>query len=148
LLYVNLRYLYGMICLNCEKEFTPKRESAKYCSDNCRVKAYNKRSGKKAKPPMQMQVLITRLENALEKIEAIKIQPTVYDAPKVFNDSDEPMFPPKSKMVKSREYFQKIIKSGLELPEEFMTFDNDIDESDLPESVKKEYKLAIRIKQS
>lgn len=33
-------------CLFCKTEFEAKRESAKYCSDNCRVKGNYKRSDK------------------------------------------------------------------------------------------------------
>jgi len=44
-------------CLNCEKEFEPKRETAKYCSVNCRVR-YNQKNGKKnAVSKFQMQAL-------------------------------------------------------------------------------------------
>jgi hypothetical protein len=30
-------------CINCEKEFTPKRPEQKYCTASCRVKAFNAR---------------------------------------------------------------------------------------------------------
>lgn len=35
-----------MKCLNCSKEFHPKKETRKYCSDSCRV-MYNRKHGKK-----------------------------------------------------------------------------------------------------
>lgn len=81
-----------MECLNCKKEFQPKRDSAKYCSDNCRVRFYLKKVkiAKEQKPPLTFQVILNRMENVLEKIESRQSLPQ-YDAPKterIF--SDEP----------------------------------------------------------
>jgi len=78
-----------MECLNCEKEFTQKRDTAKYCSDNCRVKAYNKRSGKTAKPTIQMQSVLARFESALQKMEAMGITTTIHNVLPVVEKSTE-----------------------------------------------------------
>jgi len=132
-----------MKCEHCEIEFTPKRETAIYCSDNCRVKAYNKRSGKKAKPPLQMQVLMTRLENALEKIEAIKLQPTVYDTSRIFNNTDEPLQFKKPERVKTPSEW---VAEKREIPdgntEMYQKWLKDLDASDLSSKVKTEIKFA------
>lgn len=57
-------------CLNCEKKFKEKRETAKFCSTNCRVK-WHKKNGKKKKEAIsevQMQVLYNSILAAVEKI--------------------------------------------------------------------------------
>jgi hypothetical protein len=35
------------VCLNCEKEYTPRHHKQKYCSDACRVHAWEKKAGRK-----------------------------------------------------------------------------------------------------
>ena len=58
-------------CLRCQKEFNAKRESAKFCSTNCRVQ-YNRVHGKKkAISTVQVQVLYNEI---LDMVNVVKKQ--------------------------------------------------------------------------
>lgn len=63
-----------MKCFNCDKEFTPKRSTAKYCSDNCRVKSFLER-GKKEKPitVTKLQVLYNSLLDMVGRLDNAKL---------------------------------------------------------------------------
>jgi hypothetical protein len=55
-------------CLYCEDEFEPKRETAKYCSDSCRV-MYNRKHGKKnAVTKFQMQTLYNEIRSMVNDL--------------------------------------------------------------------------------
>lgn len=55
-------------CLNCNKEFQAKKETAKYCSTSCRV-MWNRKHGKKNQvSPIQIQVLYNSMLELVEKI--------------------------------------------------------------------------------
>lgn len=67
--YVMLRiFVFMKQCLQCEKQFDAKRDAAKFCSVNCRVK-WNRKNGKKSEiKPLQMQVLYNQILDAVNKI--------------------------------------------------------------------------------
>jgi hypothetical protein len=56
-----------MKCLQCQKDFDAKRETAKYCSDKCKVKYHRKNGGKNTIKPFQMQVLYNSIVELIEK---------------------------------------------------------------------------------
>lgn len=58
------------VCLNCEKEFQEQRETAKFCSTNCRVKYHQKNNGKKTEKVtnLKLTVLYNSLLEVIEKI--------------------------------------------------------------------------------
>jgi len=57
-----------MICLNCNIDFNPKRPTAKFCSDNCRVKYHRKHGKKEAIKPFQMQALYNEIKEMVGRI--------------------------------------------------------------------------------
>jgi hypothetical protein len=85
-------------CQKCGKEFTPKKETAKFCSVSCRV-GYHKKHGKKnTLNPVQVQVLYNTI---MEKLGAIQFSPATaksYDGSKLdLKGVDEAgMFPKQS----------------------------------------------------
>jgi len=48
-------------CLNCEDEFEPKRTTAKYCSDSCRVMYHRKWGKKNLVTKLDMQILYNEM---------------------------------------------------------------------------------------
>lgn len=59
------------VCLECKNEYEAKRETSKFCSDNCRVK-WNNKNGKKNKveiKPYQMQSLYNDMKEVLSQIK-------------------------------------------------------------------------------
>lgn len=61
-----------MKCLNCQKEFEPKRkDTAKFCSATCRVQ-YNRVNPKDKVTKVQMQVLYNMAMSALEELRTHK----------------------------------------------------------------------------
>jgi DNA-directed RNA polymerase subunit RPC12/RpoP len=78
-------------CLNCEKEFDAKRETAKYCSTNCRVKFFNKNGKNGAVTKLDLKVVYNELLDLAQKLSASANQPKVFDAQKLpTTHSDEP----------------------------------------------------------
>ncbi len=71
-------------CLSCEKVFDAKRDTAKFCSVNCRVK-WNYKNGKKDKvSKFDLKVVYNELLDLAQKLSAGTMpQPKVYDAPKL-----------------------------------------------------------------
>jgi predicted nucleic acid-binding Zn ribbon protein len=76
-------------CLFCQTDFEAKRDTAKFCSDNCRVK-WNYKNRNKSNgeiKPFQMQVLYTEIMKAVEIINGKNNLPQpvgfVADKPKV-----------------------------------------------------------------
>jgi len=62
-----------MKCLNCQKDFSPKKATAKYCSDSCRV-MYNRKNGKKkAVTSVQMQALYNSMMEAVEAFKSLPL---------------------------------------------------------------------------
>jgi len=59
-------------CLNCNKFFEAKRESAKYCSDKCRVQ-WNRRNPKKEKGLTELQQMKVMYNSLIEKIDNLSI---------------------------------------------------------------------------
>jgi hypothetical protein len=63
-------------CLNCKKEYQPKRDSSKFCSTSCRVGWYQKHSkGKKKVTPTNMQELYTEMLALIKKANSEPSQP-------------------------------------------------------------------------
>jgi hypothetical protein len=69
-------------CLECKKEFDAKREAAKFCSVNCRVKWNRKQPKKNIVTPLQMQVLYNSVLEMVGKIN-YGVAPTLLDGSKV-----------------------------------------------------------------
>lgn len=66
---LQLRYFVSMKkCLQCPNEFEAKRESAKFCSDKCRVAWHRKHGKKDGVTKFQMQVLYNSILEAIEKM--------------------------------------------------------------------------------
>ena len=53
-------------CLNCNNSFESKRESAKYCSDKCRVQ-WNRKNPKKEKGLTELQQMKVMYNSLIEK---------------------------------------------------------------------------------
>ncbi len=65
------------LCLNCQKEFEHKRDSAKYCSDKCRA-AYNRAHPEQQVTKLQLQLLYNEMIELARKMQSgpeIKIMP-------------------------------------------------------------------------
>lgn len=64
-------------CLFCSKEFEPQRTTAKYCSDNCRVKWNKKNKTEKSQKDtsLQMQVILNTVTKIFDKINNIEFSP-------------------------------------------------------------------------
>ena len=64
-------------CLNCTKEYEPKRETSKFCSTSCRVRWHQKNSkGKNKVTPQNMQELYNAVLNAVNSINSKNGQPS------------------------------------------------------------------------
>jgi hypothetical protein len=61
-------------CLKCNKEFEPKKNTAKFCSTSCRV-MYNRKHSKQSVTPVQMQVLYNSMLELIEKAKSEPMQP-------------------------------------------------------------------------
>jgi hypothetical protein len=55
-----------MLCAFCEREFTPKRPTGKYCSTRCRCAAWQRR--RVAMPAAEARAIRARLTTALEAV--------------------------------------------------------------------------------
>jgi hypothetical protein len=126
-----------MKCLFCENEFANKRETAKFCSTNCRVKWHNKHGGSKSGEVKKstLQVLVNRMMDRLDKIEAAEPTPTVLDAPKYKPIFDEPLQYTKPKIKRSYENYQQL-KLDCDSIESWEELKNEILNSDLPKQQK------------
>ena len=72
-----------MKCLNCQKEFEPKRkDTAKFCSATCRVQ-YNRVNPKDKVTKVQMQVLYNTMMERLGQIEYKEITEASYGGKKL-----------------------------------------------------------------
>lgn len=128
-----------MICLGCQKEFKGK-QTAKFCSVNCRVKkCRDKKRNQPKKPDMEkasMTVLINQILDRLDKVEFKPVNQKSYDAPKLSNLTyDEPGQWQKSDILKDYDYYKQKRKDcdndsdWFELKEEILN-------SDLPKKEK------------
>lgn len=98
-------------CLQCGKDFEAKRDSAKYCSDNCRVKWNYANKDKKNK--LTFQVAENKLLDLIEKLETkitySAVTPSTYDGKRVGSNYllDEPaMFQqPKQKIRRTYDWY-------------------------------------------
>jgi hypothetical protein len=101
-------------CLQCKKEFEPKRPHGKFCSDKCRVQ-YNRLNPLQAVSKFQMQALYNEIKAAISQIQYQK-PPEVYDGAKThYTQQDEPLqfdqyatFEHRLKTCEDSEKFQKI----------------------------------------
>lgn len=59
-------------CLNCGSEFEPKRETAKFCKDSCRVLWHRKNGKNKPVTKLQVQVLYEMALSVLEQLNKDK----------------------------------------------------------------------------
>lgn len=74
-------------CLNCNNLFEKKRESAKYCSDKCRVQ-WNRKNPKKEKGLTELQQMKVMYSTLIEKIETLSILKTEYITPKTDKENE------------------------------------------------------------
>ena len=141
-------------CLHCKKQFQEKKDTAKYCSDSCRV-MFNRNKPKVKKEgitELKMEVLYNAM---LDWVSKVNFVPPTIDA---YNGTKQQMVhadesalwatePKKPKIVRSKEYFQRMIINGFELPEEHMAFIDEVNESDLSPKTKQDLITASRVKQ-
>ena len=107
-------------CLQCEKEFDGKRDSAKFCTVNCRVK-WNRKNGKKSDiKPIQMQVLYNQILDAVGRIGSQNGLPPPVGAvmPLKSNFSTIVVAEPKVNLQKSFDWY-RVAKKEIELPEDW-----------------------------
>lgn len=106
-----------MKCLKCEKEFIPKRETAKFCSTNCRVKWHvkNKDATKSIQDKVVEKELLETIAEFKELIKTTKINfsqitPSSYDGAKntVHYLDEVAMFPKKPLIRRSFENYQQL----------------------------------------
>lgn len=79
-------------CLWCKKEYSPKRDTSKFCSTSCRVMHHHKFGKKDKVTSVQMQVLYNAIMGKLGGINYAEPQKS-YDAPKFPSNfkEDEPL---------------------------------------------------------
>jgi hypothetical protein len=96
-------------CLECEKPFEAKRESAKFCSVNCRVKWNRKNGNKTPVKPIQVQVLYNAMMDMVSNFKFTPTTPSSYDAPKIpiVNDEYGQFSPPKPLKRRSYESYRE-----------------------------------------
>ena len=98
-----------MECLQCQKELVGKRDTAKYCSDNCRVKWNRKNVTKKDITKVQIQVLYNEILEMVERIKSVPM-PNFYDAPPInkhFTDEPPQYLSPKPQIRRSFDYYRQ-----------------------------------------
>lgn len=67
-------------CLNCKKEFEAKKDTAKYCSDSCRVMWNRSPLNKKEKGLTDLQQMKVMYNSLMEKIDKLSF-PTIQVQP-------------------------------------------------------------------
>ena len=97
-------------CLNCQKEYVPKRSYSKYCSDSCRVAYFRKNGKKDAIKPLQLQVLYNAMLEMLQKGGNLPIKNI--DTPIAINNSNT------NKVVVSRNEIKRSPANWVELRRE------------------------------
>lgn len=141
-------------CLKCNENFEAKKDTAKYCSDSCRV-MFNRNNPNKQRvlpvdPTIQAQVIYNSVLEMLGKINC-GLMPTNLDAPRVLdlrNDEPPQFEAPKQTIFRSQDYFTKQIMSGVcEDAEGHRDFIQELNDSDLPNHIKQQLAAASRIKQ-
>lgn len=63
-------------CLNCKKEYEPKRDTSKFCSTSCRVR-YHQKHGKSKIKPVHMRVLYNEVMDLIQKAK-LEPQPSYF----------------------------------------------------------------------
>lgn len=120
-------------CLNCEKQFNEKKETAKYCSTSCRV-MWNRKNKDKPKT-LNAEQRLTIIYNKI--MEAIVSEPKfIQDQKKVVSDIEtigiaeyKPMFQ-QPKFSKSFQYYQQA-RLDCENADDWAELRNEILQSDL-----------------
>lgn len=141
-------------CLHCKKQFQEKKDTAKYCSDSCRV-MFNRNKPKVKKEvitELKMEVLYNAMLDLVSKVNFVPPTIDAYDGSKtqMINVNEDGLWATKSKKPKifrSKEYFQRIIMNGFELPEEHIAFVDEVNESNLSDRIKQDLIIASRVKQ-
>lgn len=102
-----------MNCLNCDKVFKQKRPTAKFCSDNCRVKYHRKHGKKDIIKPFQMQSLYNEIKDMLGKInyqeanDGAKTKITYNERPMFSTPVNPTYFNPADLPVLMEKYFER-----------------------------------------
>jgi hypothetical protein len=124
-------------CLQCKKEFDAKRDSAKYCSDNCRVKWNRKNAVKKDISPVQLQVLYNSLLEMVGKINTAALPP-FFDAepPKNLARTEPPIYQKAVIKIKRSFDYYKQARIACQTEEEWIDLKNEILNSDLSKTDK------------
>lgn len=60
-----------MKCLHCQKEFKEVRETAKFCSANCRVKYHREHGSKNEIKPYKVQLLLNEFKGAMDEFKGL-----------------------------------------------------------------------------
>jgi hypothetical protein len=95
-------------CLYCEEEFEPKRETAKYCSDSCRV-MYNRKYGKKnVVTKFQMQTLYNEIRSMVNDLNKPTNQIKPQEQPKTNYFVDTTPKPIQPQMSQEGAYIQEL----------------------------------------
>lgn len=116
-------------CLNCGNEFEAKRDSAKYCSDNCRVKWNWKHRNERKK--IGLQVIEKRIIELLDKFETK--QSVVAAAKPINNYFQQPI-----RQVSKTPQQWVDEKRNCENDEQYTAWFNELQKSGLPkETIKK-----------
>lgn len=141
-----------MKCLNCEKEFTAKRETAKYCSTNCRVKWHKKHGSKKGVSEIQVQVLYNSMLEMFSKFNKFPID-AGFNSDRngdvgVSDITQKQLEIKKPNIIRTESYFINRIKEGFFSPEDHADFVNEVNESNLNQKAKQYLILSSRTIQS
>lgn len=119
-------------CEQCGNEFKNKRESARFCSDSCRVKWNRKNPKKDAIKPFQMQVLYNEMVELISEMKVkLQEQPIVFDSPpkptNYFNDEPKQWAEPKKefKIKRTFENYQQL-RIDCENEDEWLKLKEDI----------------------
>lgn len=102
-------------CLKCHKEFEPKRETAKFCSNSCRV-GYHRKHGKSDKvKPYQMQAIYNAVLGLIEvtKQQSVSLPADFKNVQKIgvlnTDGTIEPLNLTKPKILRSFAYYEATI---------------------------------------
>ena len=107
-------------CLYCKNEFSPKKDSAKYCSDSCRVLAYQKRvrSGESVSG-LSMRAKIDIIFNKVQELDLDKPKKTDHN-PIIAPQHTAPVI-----IEKDFAYYAKKIRE-CEIQDDYMVLKNEI----------------------
>lgn len=105
-------------CFHCKNEFSPKKDSAKYCSDNCRVLAYQKRvRNGESGSGLSMRAKIDIIFN--------KVQNFNFEKPKSVQFNSPPPSLKQVNFIKDFTYYAKKIRE-CEIQDDYIILKNEI----------------------